>query len=391
MEKQAVSLRTRDLPWATIIIIIANLLVTILASFDFKDMAMDYGLVPANLTIGRFITSTLIHDGFVHLAINMIFLYVFGCAMERAVGKLEFVLFYIGACMAASLMHVAIVFAALPLEYARQPVVGASGAVAGVMGLYAVRFHRRRFKLDGFEVSALFLILVWLVFQIALGAVALNTESILGIRLRYIAYWSHLGGFAFGVIIAMIANMALQGEREHLIQEGQSNFEQGNLLEAAQIYESLLKHDPDNPLANAELGKLWAIMDEESQSVPYFRAAVNLYIRAAQEDQAIEAAKEMKRYWPDFMLTPAERFRLASYLEETGQQDRAIAAFKEIADKSPDSEEAQMSLLKIGQLQLTALRNAPAAIVTIKDFLNRYPESEWRSFAEETLVRAECR
>lgn len=389
MERDPVSKKNIHLPLVTISIIIANVLVTILASYGFKDMATDYGLVPANITVGRFITSTLIHDGFLHLAINMVFLYIFGSAIERVVGKLEFALFYLGACMAASLMHVAIVFAALPLDYARQPVVGASGAVAGVMGLYAVRFHRKRFKVDGFEVSALFLILAWLVFQIALGSASLNIESLLGIRLRYIAYWSHLGGFAFGIVIAMIANMALHGEREHLIQEGQANFDQGNLLEASQSYESLLKHDPDNAFANAELGKLWAIMDDESQSLPYFRIAVNHYIRAGQEDHAIEAAKEMKRYWPNFMLSPAERFRLASYLDEIGQQDQAIEAFQEIADKSPDSEEAQMSLLKIGQLQLTALRNAPASINTIKDFLDRYPDSEWRSFAEETLIRAQ--
>ena len=378
-----------DLPLATILIIAANVIVTLWAMRDFEGTVQDYGLIPSSLRAGRFIAASFIHDGFVHLAINMLLLYVFGSAMEKAMGRLEFALFYIGACLSSSLLHVAIVYAALPPEYATRSVVGASGAVAGVIGLYAVRYHRKIFKLDGIEISALFLIMVWLLVQIGLGVLALYQDDVLGIRLRYVAYWSHLGGFVFGILTALLANMALQGEREHLISEGKANNDQGNLLEAAQNYESLLKYDPDNALANAELGRLWAIMEEEGQSIPYYRNAVRLYVREGREDKAIAAAEEMKRYWPDFTLSPSERFRLATYLGEVGQVKRAIIALQEIADHSPDSNEAEMSLIKIGHLQLSALRDPAQARATLSTFLERYPESEWRLSAREMLERAE--
>lgn len=378
-----------NLPWATILIIAANVVVTLWARHDFEGTVQDYGMMPANLRLGRFIAASFVHDGFVHLAINMLLLYLFGSAMEKAMGKLEFALFYIGACLSSSLLHVAIVYAALPPEYATRSVVGASGAVAGVMGLYAVRYHRKIFKLDGIEVSALFLIMLWLLMQVGFGVLALYSDDILGVRLRYVAYWSHLGGFVFGIVTALIANMALQGEREHLISEGKANNDQGNLLEAAQDYESLLKYDPDNAFANAELGRLWAIMEEEGQSAPYYRNAVRLYIREGREDKAIEATAEMKRFWPDFTLSPSERFRLATYLEEVGQVKRAISALQEIADRSPDSNEAEMSLIKIGHLQLSAMRDPAQALATLSTFLQRYPASEWRLFAGEMLQRAE--
>jgi tetratricopeptide (TPR) repeat protein len=113
-----------------------------------------------------------------------------------------------------------------------------------------------------------------------------------------------------------------------------------------------------------------------------------LYIREGHEDLAIKAAAEMKKFWPDFMLSPRERFRLASYLEEMGQPERAILAFEEIFDKSPTSNEAQMSLLKVGQLHLASLRKPDAAISALTKFLDCYPESEWKPFAQEMIERA---
>lgn len=378
----------RNLPWATIGIIAANLIVTLATLHNFRDAALDYGLVPAELRTGRFFTANFLHDGFLHLGMNMFLLYIFGSGLERAIGRLEFVLFYIGACFAASILHVAIVYASLPPYYMTRVVVGASGAIAGVMGLYAVRFHRKMFKLDGIEVSALFLIMCWLMLQVGMGVLALYRDDLFGLRLRYVAYWSHLGGFTFGMVVALIANMALQGEREYLITEGRRNYDHGNLLEAAQHFETLIKHDPDNAFAHAELGRLWAIMEEETQSLQYYRDAVRLYIREGREEQALATAAEMKRFWPDFTLSPAERFRLATYLEETGQTQRAITAFQEIAESSPNCDEAQMSLLKIGKLQLVSQHDPKGAIDALTGFLEIYPESEWRKFGEETLRQA---
>ncbi|MHB9038614.1 MAG: rhomboid family intramembrane serine protease [Armatimonadota bacterium] len=378
----------REFPLATVTIIAVNVILAIILSRNFDDAARDYGLIPGTFRIGRLITSSFLHDGFAHLAINMTLLYVFGREVERVIGRLEFLIFYIGACFAASIMYIAIVLASMDPYYSGRAVVGASGAIAGVMGLYAVRFHRRIFRFDGVEVSALFLIMCWLMIQLGLGVAALYRDDIFGLRLKYVAYWSHLGGFTFGIVTALIANMALQGEREYLTKKGRRDYDEGNLLEAAQDYDSLIKYDPDNALAHAELGKLWAIMEEEMQSLPYYRNAIKLYINQGREEEALSVAEEMKQFWPTARLSAGRRFRLASYLEEDGQYDRAIAAFCEIAEQEPDSAEAQMSLLKIAHLQLSSRRDPAASIATITGFLDRYPDSEWRRFAERTLQLA---
>ena len=377
-------------PFATLGIIAINVVVYLLTRGNPESAIGDYyGLIPSQFRIGSMLTSAFVHNGIAHLTANMALLYIFGSAVERAMGKLEYVLFYIGACFAASALHIAIVFASLPAFYERTAIVGASGAVAGVMGVYAVRFHHKSFRFGETRVPPLILIAAWLIVQIVLGIRGLYAQSPQGMAIEPIGYWSHLGGFAFGLVVALFSNMALQGQREHLLSEAARHYDQGNLLEAARNYESLLKYDPDNAFAHAQLGRLWAILDEEEHSLPYYHVAIELYLTQGKEHQAQTTADQLKQFWPKAGLAGPTAFRLASYLGETGEPDRAIRAFEKIVEQDGASQEAQMSLLKIGQLQLTALHDPPSATNTLRTFLDRYPDSEWRSFAEQTLARAQ--
>jgi len=377
----------RRWPLLTLAIITINVIVYVFTSRDAGSFQL-YGLIPSHLRVGRMITSCFLHAGITHLLTNMAMLFVFGRDVERAMGKIEYGMFYIGACLTSSILHAAVVLAALPIYYADQPVVGASGAVAGVVAVYAVRYHRRVFDFFGLAVPALGVILAWLVLQMALGLIGLYRDTFLGLGLKQVSYWSHLGGFTFGLVTALASNMALQGEREHLIAEAKRCYDAGSTLEAAHRYEALIKCDPDNAFAHAELGRLWAILEEEDQSLPYYRMAIELYILQGEEGAALARADEMKRFWPNATIPAQTRFRFASFLEESGRTQRAIVAFRKLADDVPDSVEAEMALLKIGQLQLSFMRDPSAARSTLEDFLARYPHSEWRRFAEETLARA---
>jgi len=384
------------LPLVTLTIIAINVIVYIVAYREAVGVtdpelspAHIYGLIPSHLRIGKMVTANFIHLGLVHLVVNMGLLYLFGRDVERAMGKLEYCIFYIGACFAASILHIAIVFATLPQNYADMPVVGASGSVAGVVAIYAVRYHRKVLNFFGLELPALFVILCWLITQLMLGILGLYRDNILGLGLKEVSYWSHLGGFTFGIIAALATNMALQGEREHLISEANRHYDNGNILEATQRYESLLKYDPDNAFAHAELGRLWAILEEEDQSLPYYQMAIELYISQGEEGEALARADEMKRFWPNAIVAAPNRFRFACYLEETGRTEQAIRAFRKLAEEEPGSVEAQMALLKIGQFQLSFQHDPKSAATTLSSFLERYPNSEWRKFAEDVLTRAQ--
>lgn len=382
------------IPWVAISIIAVNVLAFIFTrstpEMDGFSLLDVYGLRPSQMSAGRLLTSAFVHDSIIHLSINMALLYAFGCGVEQAMGRLEFLIFYIAACFVSSIAHVAMtLMATLPAYYEDMPIVGASGAVSAVIGVYAVRFHRRTLRFGGAEMPVLAVIMAWLVLQLVMGVLGLYQRGVFGLELKMVSYWSHLGGFAFGIVIALLTDMALTGEREHLIRQARRHDAEQNLLEAIRNYESLLRHDPDSPLAHAELGRLWALLEEQDQSLPYYQAAVELYIAKGCEEQALETAGEMARFWPTASLSPSLRFRLASYLEQSGRPSEAIDALREIIASESDSVQIQMSIVKMGHIQLVSLKDSAGAADTLRGFLRSYPDSDWRAFAEETLTRAE--
>jgi membrane associated rhomboid family serine protease len=152
------------------------------------------GDVPAALTL---LTSLFLHAGWIHLVLNMTFLLWVGRHVEIAVGRARFVLLYGVSGIVGGLLQVAVA------PHSIEPVVGASGAIAGVFGAYAILFARSRAaarRVLGIPVSAevataLWYAITWIVLQL-LTAVAFNAG------VGGIAIWTHIGGFIVGLIFA---------------------------------------------------------------------------------------------------------------------------------------------------------------------------------------------
>lgn len=149
------------------------------------------------------ITSQFLHGGFLHVAGNMLFLWIFGNNVEDRLGHIKFLIFYL-ACG---------VLAALSQWFFSQnsaiPSLGASGAIAGVMGAYILRFPHARvltliplgFFLTTFELPAIFFLGFWFVQQAFYGIASLQAPSNIGMESGGVAYWAHAGGFIFGAIL----------------------------------------------------------------------------------------------------------------------------------------------------------------------------------------------
>ena len=177
---------------------------------DLKSFIYTWGLVPARLSLAlRFgeepivgpglttITSMFLHGGWLHLVGNMWYLWIFGDNIEDRLGHARFLVFYLLAGIVAALLH----YALSPASWL--PTVGASGAIAGVLGAYLVTFPRARVialvpLFPFFQVMALPAVLVlglWFVMQFFSGALSLGNTGGGGV-----AWWAHIGGFAFGVL-----------------------------------------------------------------------------------------------------------------------------------------------------------------------------------------------
>src|ERR1700733_3620876 len=147
------------------------------------------------------VTSMFIHGGILHIAGNMLYLFIFGAAVEYRMGAARYLIFYLAAGIAAALATVWIA----PESYV--PVIGASGAIAGVLGAYFILYPRGRILtilpififIQFIEIPAVLYLLFWFALQLYAGL-----EEGGRVRIGGVAWWAHVGGFMFGVAMGPI-------------------------------------------------------------------------------------------------------------------------------------------------------------------------------------------
>ena len=158
----------------------------------------EWGVIPADFTLLTMFTSMFLHGGFLHAGGNMLYLWIFGDNVEDRFGRGRFLFFYLLCGAAAAIAQT------LFNPDSRIPMVGASGAVAGVMGAYFVMYpHSRIVTLIPFlvlqiiEVPAVFFLGIWFLMQLlsGVGSIAQVEAGTGGV-----AFWAHVAGFAVGVM-----------------------------------------------------------------------------------------------------------------------------------------------------------------------------------------------
>jgi len=197
-------------PYVTIAIIVLNSALYLWGLFSpsaEREIASSYGAVPYNLLtlekhqpihpLVTVFSSMFLHGGILHVAGNMLYLWIFGNNIEERLGHLRFLAFYLAAGIVAAYAH------AVAEPASHIPMIGASGAVSGVLGAYLLLFPRARVHtviLLGFfwqvvRVPALIVIGFWAIIQLASGLLAKGLPGQGGV-----AWFAHIGGFLFGLI-----------------------------------------------------------------------------------------------------------------------------------------------------------------------------------------------
>ena len=209
------TLRPRSFPFVNITIIAINVLVFVVESImrtETQAQAFQvYGLIPAKFWQGEglarwipLITSMFLHAGWWHLISNMVTLYIFGDNIEDHLGHLWYVVFYLAGGVVAGAAHL------LTNAGSIIPTVGASGAIAAVLGAYLIMFPRSRiltlvpifYFLRLVEIPAIIYLGFWFVSQLFNGLFALQAANT--VQTGGVAWWAHIGGFVFGLLITLI-------------------------------------------------------------------------------------------------------------------------------------------------------------------------------------------
>lgn len=202
--------------WALILICVAVYIWEERLGFDMSDAFNAYGFVPKTLMSPQFtpgedrlpafitmITSMFLHGGIWHLIGNMIYLLIFGCVIESAMGHARFLLFYLLSGLAAALTMAFMD----PASYI--PMIGASGAISGVLGAYMLLYPRARVRFMipigiifyPLHIAAVWVASVWFVMQL-LSAVTSTPDS------PGVAWWAHIGGFLAGMALTPLLKSA---------------------------------------------------------------------------------------------------------------------------------------------------------------------------------------
>ena len=175
-----------------------------------------YGVIPAELVqfqnVSSLLTSMFLHGGIGHLLGNMVFLFVFGDNIEDAMGHVSYLLFYLLTGIAAALTQV------LLNPDSTIPMIGASGAISGVMGAYIVLFPHGKVRAVVFFtvmlVPAWIMIGVWFALQLFSGFSTLGGPDVGGT-----AFWAHVGGFVAGAILVWIFRDKAAVDRQNAVRE----------------------------------------------------------------------------------------------------------------------------------------------------------------------------
>lgn len=195
---------SRTTPFVTIGLIAINAAVFLyemsLPERELVTFVTTYGLVPVSFTGTAVLTSMFLHGGWMHFLGNSLYLWIFGDNVEDRVGHSRFLMFYLACGAVAAIVQTA------SNTLSTVPMVGASGAIAGVMGAYIVLFPHSRiltlvpifFFIQVIEVPAIFFLGIWFAMQLISGVGSLGVETASDVG--GVAFWAHVSGFACGLV-----------------------------------------------------------------------------------------------------------------------------------------------------------------------------------------------
>jgi len=202
---------SRRIPIVNYALIAVNILVFLWQSLYVRAdprWVYQFSLIPSQVTAGvspddflHILTSMFMHAGWAHIAGNMLYLWIFGDNVEESMGHVRYLIFYLLGGFVASITHI------LSAPNSQVPTVGASGAIAAVLGAYLVLFPHARvltivyvgFFIRLVRVPAAIVLGFWFFLQLFQGILILGIKNMGGI-----AFWAHIGGFVTGLLLARL-------------------------------------------------------------------------------------------------------------------------------------------------------------------------------------------
>lgn len=397
----------RRLPWVTFGLIASCIAVHVgsLGSYP-PDFYHEWGLVPIAPTPVSILSYMFVHGGWIHLLGNLFMLFLAGPPIEDRWGRPVFAAFYLAAGVASAGFYMALAPES-PL-----PLVGASGAIAGVMGACLVRHAKRKIRFGyffffvgriargTFWAPAWAMLPLWFANELLMASIA----DSMGIE-SGIAYWAHVGGFAFGTVFALSVRQLRIEERflhpaiearitlvraNPAIEEALELREQGDLEGA---YDRLARecraHPDDTDVATAFWDVACAARRAE-EAAPTLLRRVRAELASgggAGRETAARFFTEVAEAAPHVRAEPALLLRLAPVLLEMGERDKAVLALRHAVDPA---QRAVTPGAAMRALELARELDPPTALAAARRALDGDLHEAKREKLEELVAELEA-
>ncbi len=355
-----------------------------------------YAYIPAHPTALTLVTANFLHGGWLHLIGNMWFLWLAGAVLEDTWGRMIYPVFYMVAGVLALWVH-GMVYAS-----SMTPTIGASGAIAGLMGAFLVRFPTTKIEMGWlifyrfyrFKVQAYWILPLWLAQELLYGSAGSKAGG-------GVAHWAHIGGFVFGALIAFavqksgLEQMAEEGIQQKvswvshpmLVTAGEQ-MESGKLDEAAASLKKVLAEKPDTMDAYRMLQRIYW----QKSDLPAHRDALAkllaLEIKANDREGAMQTAQDYRNSGGE-KLPAALWLDFCRQLENQPDVSHAADEYVELANAYPADRQGLLAQMAAGRLYLKRL-NRPADALKFYEAASAStaPHGDWQPTIEKGIADA---
>ena len=349
---------------------------------------------PTAPSVWTAVSYAFMHGGWMHLAGNLVYLLLFGRALEDRFGPGRFYLIFLASAVAGAYTHLLLTQAFAP-QYMAYPVVGASGATSGLLGAYMLRCRFGRIRvaywvfmpLQGVNragrsyVPAIFAVLVWFVLQGVQAVMQLGEGGL------QVAYSVHVGGFLAGLSTALFFGGAEAARAEGHVVRAKRHVAKGEWLGAQAEYGEYLEIVPNDPEGHAALARTYICSTEQGMARYHYIEAVRLLMAGGQRGRAEEIFSEAMRHIPGFTLEEPLHLELAFGMERTLKFRTAAAAYENFVTRYGESSEAAFVLLRMAGLLERRFERPVEALSCYRTIVERYPKDTWVDYARAEIER----
>jgi membrane associated rhomboid family serine protease len=368
-----------------------------------ENPAWRFGYKPGDPHFFSLFTNLFMHAGFMHLFGNMLFLYLAGASIEDLWGRPLFVAFYLICGIAATLTH-GLIYSASSI-----PLIGASGAIAGLMGAFLYRLYKTKIRffyffwvfitrpfMGTFNAPAYIMLPLWLLSQFFYASFTNEAGGV--------AFWAHIGGFVFGFGFAVVMK-SFQIEEKYitpkiekevtmpqnpLFEEALELSEKKSYPEAMNLLKKVVQQEPSHLGAHQEMLHIAMISEDSDTYEDSLNSILDILIRKKDWELFQEFYRRYQESSKRQNLPAKTLLGLSTLFEEHGDYISAIQHYEELVQNYPDDPVVMKAHIKFARLFLDKLNKREKGIEAFwRSYHHKHATEEWRDALKGDLERFE--